>query len=47
MNVAPGYFQRKRKEKGTSSCLIPRLLVVFTRHLEILLTTLSLSQALK
>ena len=48
MNVAPGYFQRKRKEKElkqTPSCLILRLLVVFTRQLEILVTTLNVANA--
>ena len=40
MNVAPGYFNRKIKEKQNQkkppSCLILRLLVVFTWQLEIL-----------
>jgi len=30
---------RKIEPKETSGCLIPRLLVVFTRQLEILVTT--------
>ena len=40
--VAPGYFYWKRKigPKEIPSRLIPRLLVVFTRQLEILVTTL-------
>ena len=51
--ISPAYYERaprllskekKRKieRKETPSCLIPRLLVVFTRHLEILVTTLLL-----
>ena len=40
MKVAPGYFNRKIKEKQNQkkppSCLILRLLVVFTWQLEIL-----------
>ena len=44
MNVAPSYFQRKykknRTKKETPSCLIPRLLFVFTQQLEILVTTM-------
>ena len=43
MNVAPSHLQRKIEEKRntkTPSCLIPHLLVVFTRQLEILVTTL-------
>ena len=32
--------RRKIEPKETCSCLIPRLLVVFTQHLEILVTTL-------
>ena len=42
MNVFPAYFQRKMKKiepKEIPSCLIPCLLVVFTRQLEILVTT--------
>ena len=40
--VAPGYFYWKRKiePKEIPSRLIPRLLFVFTRQLEILVTTL-------
>ena len=38
MNVALGYFHRKIEPKEIPSCLIPRLLVVFTRQLEILVT---------
>ena len=42
--VAPGYFYWKIEEKiepkEIPSRLIPRLLVVFTRQLEILVTTL-------
>ena len=39
MNVAPGYFHRKIEEekkepKEIRSCLIPRVLVVFTRQLK-------------
>ena len=44
MNLVPGYFHWKKKKKEpkeTPSCLIPRLLVVFTRQLEILVTTLA------
>ena len=45
MNVAPDYFHRKTEEQieqnETPSCLIPRLLVVFTRQLEMLVTTLT------
>ena len=40
-NVAPSYFHRKIEPKEIPSCLIPRLLVVFTRQLEILVTTLA------
>ena len=45
MNVAPGYFhmeieEEKNEPKEIPSCLIPRLLVVFTRQLEILETAL-------
>ena len=40
MNVALGYFHRKIEPKEIPSCLIPRLLVVFTRQLEILVTFL-------
>ena len=39
--VAPGYFYWKIEPKEIPSRLIPRLLVVFTRQLEILVTTLS------
>ena len=42
--VAPGYFYRKRRKiepKEIPNRLIPRLLVVFTRQLEILVTTLA------
>ena len=49
--ISPGYYEhgppplskenkRKIEPKETPSCLIPRLLVVFTRQLEILVTTL-------
>ena len=38
--VAPGYFYWKIEPKEIPSPLIPRLLVVFTRQLEILVTTL-------
>ena len=49
--ISPGYYERlprllskenKRKiePKEIPSCLIPRLLVVFTQQLEILVTTL-------
>ena len=46
MNMAPGDFHRKIEEiimepKEIPSCLIPRLLVVFTQQLEILVTSLS------
>ena len=43
MNVVPGYSHReirKIKPKEIPSCLISRVLVVFTRQLEILVTTL-------
>ena len=51
--IFPGYYERlprllskenKRKiePKEIPSCLIPHLLVVFTRRLEILVTTLAL-----
>ena len=46
MNVFPGYFQRKIEPKEIPSCLIPRLLVVFTRQLEILVTTLHYSNSI-
>ena len=46
MNVFPGYFQRKIEPKEILSCLIPRLLVVFTRQLEILVTTLHYSNSI-
>ena len=50
--ISPGYYEcgpgllllenrRKLEPKEIPRCLIPRLLVVFTRHLEILATTLS------
>ena len=38
--VAPGYFYWKIEPKEIPSRLTPRLLVVFTRQLEILVTTL-------
>ena len=49
--ISPGYYERlprllskenkiKIEPKEIPSCLIPRLLVVFTRQLEILVTTL-------
>ena len=44
MNVAPGYFHRKIekiKPKEIPHHLIPRLLVVFTQQLEILLFILT------
>ena len=44
MNVAPGYFHRKTekiKPKEIPRHLIPRLLVVFTQQLEILLFILT------
>ena len=44
MNVAPGYFHRKIekiKPKEIPRHLIPRLLVVFTQQLEILLFILT------
>ena len=51
--ISPGYYEcgpwllskenrRKIEPNKTPSCLIPRLLVVFTRQLEILVTTLTL-----
>ena len=40
--VAPGYFYWKIEPKEIPSRLIPRLLVVFTWQLEILVTTLGL-----
>ena len=44
MNVGPGYFhwkiEKKTKQIEFANCLIPSLLVVFTRQLEILVTTL-------
>ena len=44
MNVASGYFHWKIEKKieqiEFADCLIPSLLVVFTRQLEILVTTL-------
>ena len=44
--VAPGYFYWKIEPKEIPSHLIPRLLVVFTRQLEILVTTLGNSRVL-
>ena len=35
--------EKKKELKETPSCLIPRLLVVFTQHLEFLVTTLALN----
>ena len=43
--VAPGYFYWKIEPKEIPSRLIPRLLVVFTRQLEILVTTLDLEHS--
>ena len=40
-------IRRKIEPKEIPSCLIPRLLVVFTRQLEILLTTLEASENFK
>ena len=40
MNVAPSYFHREIESKEIPSCLIDRLLVVFARQLEILVTAL-------
>ena len=40
-NVAPGYFHREIESKEIPSCLIDRLLVVFTWQLEILVTALT------
>ena len=40
MNMALGYFHRKIEPKEIPSCFIPNLLVVFTRQLEILVTSL-------
>ena len=40
MNMALGYFHRKIEPKEIPSCFIPRLLVVFTQQLEILVTSL-------
>ena len=51
LGISPGYYERfswllskenkiKIELKEILSCLIPRLLVVFTRQLEILVTTL-------
>ena len=47
MNVVPGYFHRiiieeKIEPKEILSCLIPRLLVVFTWQLEIFKTALDM-----
>ena len=51
MNVVPSYFHTKNRRKIESkeipSRLIPRLLVAFTRQLEILVTTLELLGNLK
>ena len=55
--ISPGYYEhspqlllkenkRKMEPKETPSCLIPRLLVVFTRQLEILVTTLQMCHSL-
>ena len=51
--ISPSYYEcgpllllenrRKLEPKETPRCLIPRLLVVFTRQLEILATTLLLA----
>ena len=44
MHISPGYFHRKTEDKYKKeipSCLIPHLLVVFTRQLEILVKTLN------
>ena len=50
-NLAPGYFHRKIEEKQDQkkslAGLIPRLLVVFTWQLEILVTTLHLQSKLQ
>ena len=47
-NVPPGYFYRKVEKKiepkQIPNCLIPCLLVVFTRQIEILVTTLPIPQ---
>jgi len=40
MNMALGYFHRKMEPKEIPSCFISCLLVVFTRQLEILVTSL-------
>ena len=40
MNIAPGYFHRKIEPEEIPSYLIPRILVVFTRQLEISVTAL-------
>jgi len=39
-NVAPGYFHRKIEIIDSPSCLIPRLLVIFTWQFEFLVTSL-------
>ena len=39
--ISPGYFWRKIEPKEIPSCLIPRLLVIFTQQLEILVTNLT------
>ena len=52
VGISPGYYdcglrlllmenKRKLEPKETPRCLIPRLLLVFTRQLEILTTTLT------
>ena len=38
MDIVPGYFYRKIEAKEFLSCLIPQLLVVITRKLEMLVT---------
>jgi len=54
LGILPGYYERgpwllsrenrsKIEPKETPSCLIPRLLVVFTQQLEISVTTLNTS----
>ena len=56
--ISPGYYEcgsrlllleyrRKLEPKETPKCLIPRLLVVSTRQLEILVTTLSIENICK
>ena len=44
MHITPSYFHRKTEDKYKKeipSCLIPHLLVVFTRQVEILVKTLN------